>query len=79
MMNNGLGREPPRRNVQRVAHTPTAAPSATCLQFHLTAAAPLPIKAVLNPATVPALLALITGKAKLSAVHERYVSEPERS
>lgn len=79
MMNHVLGKEPARRNVQRVAHTPTAAPSATCLQFHPTAAVPFPINAVPNPAAVPTLLALITGNAKLSAVHERYVSEPERS
>lgn len=68
-----------QQNIQRVAHTPTAALNATCLQFHEVAVAPFPNNAVPNPPTAPVLLALTIGKAKLSAVHERYVNEPERS
>lgn len=77
MMNHMTRASIARQNVQRVAHTPTAAPSVTCLQFHRAAPA-LPISVEPSPANL-ALLALITGNAKLSAVHDKYVSEPERS
>lgn len=72
-------------NLHLVAHTLTAALNSTCLQF--SPAPPTPLNAprtlghagLIAPAAAAAYRALIVGRYRLRAVHERYVSEPERS
>ena len=71
--------------IHLVAHKPTAALKATCLQFNPAPCTPLSAASTLGhagftaPIAAAAYLALIVGKYKLNAVQERYVSEPERS
>lgn len=73
-------------NVRLLAHKLTAALRNTCLQLK-PRGPPVPLRASSTlghaglgaPVRTAADLALIAGRYRLNAVHERYVKEPERS